>query len=96
MDAVQEIAMAETASGTEWLSQEYRDILAQQEQIRQEFKNRDKSLEFLSGIVTDLYVDWCRLQGQDVKKKIPRLQEVIMSGDFEAIVKMFPAALTRK
>eukprot|EP01035_Chromulina_nebulosa_P027911 gene27911-36771_t len=64
VDAVQEITMQE-AGDTPWLSAEYADVLTHQETIRQEFKNRDKSLEYLSGIVTDLYVDWNKLQGID-------------------------------
>jgi hypothetical protein len=46
---------------------------------RQEFKNRAKSLEYLSGIITDLYVDWHRLQGVDSRTKIPALQHIILS-----------------
>lgn len=29
-------------------------------------------MEYLSGIVTDLYVDWNKLQGIDAKNKIPK------------------------
>eukprot|EP01036_Dinobryon_divergens_P032272 gene32272-41825_t len=82
VDAVQEITMQE-AGDTPWLSAEYADVLTHQETIRQEFKNRDKSLEYLSGIVTDLYVDW------------NKLQYVILNGTFDDIVKAFltnPAA----
>jgi len=48
-------------------------------------------LEYLSGIVTDLYVDWNKLQGVDAKSKIPKLQQVILNGSFEDIIKAFLA-----
>ncbi len=56
---------------------------------RKAFKNRDRSLEFLTGIVTDLYVDWNRIQGNDAKHKIPQLQNVVLNGDFNQTVKFF-------
>lgn len=103
VDSVQELAMADAAPADggsqpslEWMTEEYRDILRNQESIRQDFKKRDKSLEFLSGIVTDLYVDWCKLQGSDGKARIPKLSEVIQSGDFDEIVRYFPAVASRK
>lgn len=92
VDAVQEIAMNENS--TDWLSSEYVEILNDQETIRKEFKNRDKSLEYLSGIITDLYVDWNKLQGVDVKNRIPALQKLILAGNSAELVKAFmsPAA----
>jgi hypothetical protein len=56
---------------------------------RREFKTRDKSLEFLSGIVTDLFVDWAKLQGVDAKHKLRQLAEILMTGDFDRVVEMF-------
>ena len=44
---------------------------------RKEFKARSKSLEFLTGIITDLFVDWHRLKGIDSRvtsQRIPELQ----------------------
>jgi Bardet-Biedl syndrome 7 protein len=46
-------------------------------------------LEFLTGIVTDLYVDWNRIQGTDAKHKIPQLQNIVFNGDFGQIIKFF-------
>jgi hypothetical protein len=69
VDAVQEIAM--TDGGSEWLSDEYKQILRDQESIRREFKGRDKSLTYLAGIITDLFVDWYRLQGIYITHNIP-------------------------
>ncbi len=43
------------------------------------------------GIVTDMFVDWNRLKGQDARHRIPELQQVIMSPDFsfEALLSVF-------
>ena len=51
-------------------------------------------MEYLSGIVTDLYVDWNKLQGIDAKSKIPKLQYVILNGTFDDIVKAFLSSST--
>ncbi|KAJ1416466.1 hypothetical protein B484DRAFT_454267 [Ochromonadaceae sp. CCMP2298] len=95
VDAVQEIAMTD-ASSTEWLSDEYKQILGAQETIRREFKSRDKSLEYLSGIITDLFVDWYRLQGVDAKQHLPRLQSSIMAGRMEEVVRSFHELQVRR
>lgn len=87
VDAIQELAQQD--SSPSWMTEEYVQILKDQEIIRKEFKTRDRSLEYLMGIITDLFVDWNRIQGIDVKRKIPQLQGVIMNGDFTQIVKFF-------
>lgn len=90
VDAIHEITQQEPDPA--WLTAEYRDILANQEKIRREFKNRDRSLEYLTGVVTDLYVDWNRIQGQDGRSRLPQLQQLVFSGDFAAVVQFFGAA----
>lgn len=87
VDAVQEIAMQE--SDLSWMTEEYAAVLRDQETIRKEFKNRDKSLEYLCGIVTDLFVDWNKLQGVDAKHRIGQLTQVVMAGQFDQMVAMF-------
>ena len=58
---------------------------------RREFADRARSLEHLSGIVTDLFVDWHRLHGKDSRSKIPDLQRVINScaDDFNRLLEAF-------
>jgi hypothetical protein len=56
---------------------------------RRDFKNRARSLEYLSGIITDLFVDWSRLHGMDSRSKIGDLQAVILANDFDALVEAF-------
>ena len=87
LEALQELSTSETDDS--WLSNDYRDILANQEQIRGQYLKRGKSLEFLTGIITDLFVDWNKIQGIDRRKMIPKLQKTIMSGNFKELVAEF-------
>ena len=56
---------------------------------RKEFKNRARALEYLTGIITDLFVDWHRLRGVEARHRIPQLQQVILSADFDALMGQF-------
>lgn len=88
VDAIHELSLQET--NPVWLSSEYREILAQQETIRREFKSRTRALEYLCGIITDLFVDWHRIQGNtDVRRKLPQLQQLIVSSNVQSLVKYF-------
>jgi hypothetical protein len=50
-----------------------------------EFASREKTLERLAGIVTDLFVDWHKLHGRDSRSHIPALQNLIMSSSSDDI-----------
>ena len=91
VDAVQEIAMQDQSSNS-WLSPEFADIFTNQELIRKEFKLRAKSLEYLSGIITDLFVDWNRLRGQDVRSRIGVMHQVLLSNNFDNLVETILSA----
>ena len=74
---------------TVWLSKEYKDILANREAIAAEFKDREKSLEYLSGVVCDLFVDWQKTQGHDAVHRIPEIHQVLQSNDLEMLLACF-------
>jgi hypothetical protein len=57
--------------------------------FRREHQQRDKSLEYLSGLITDLFIDWNRLNGFDARPKVASLQHTVMTGDFENILNEF-------
>jgi Bardet-Biedl syndrome 7 protein len=92
VDAIQELSMQDN-NYQDWLSPEYQEILKDQETIRNQFKNRERSMEYLAGIITDLYVDWNRIQGTDMKHKLPQLHNLIVNpagnSDFSQIIKFF-------
>jgi hypothetical protein len=56
---------------------------------KQDFKERPRALEHVGGIVTDLYVDWHKLQGRDVKHNIPELQRLLSNYDQQAVAAFF-------
>jgi hypothetical protein len=63
---------------------------------RQQYKTRDKSMQYLSGILTDLFVDWNRLQGVDARQKLPALHQTIASGDMEGVLRAFQEVTVRR
>ena len=91
IDALQEVSMQEPDSA-QWMSLQYRDILVNQETIRAEFKARTKSMEYLSGILIDLFVDWHKLKGIDTKNRVPEIQQAIMSNNLETLLEVFNKA----
>jgi hypothetical protein len=107
IDAVQEIVMQEGGGGGDtggggvganitkeqypWLSDEYISVARNQEKIRSEFKAREQSLNYLSGIITDLFVDYNKLKfgGVDQRAKLPALQKLIYTADINALTHYF-------
>lgn len=63
--------------------------------LRKEYASREKTLESIIGIITDLFVDWYKLKGRDVRHMIPQVQEVILNGNFDAIVSTIRSAEMR-
>ena len=80
-----------TAEAYPWLSPEYIEVARNQERIKHDFKLREKSLAYLSGIITDLYVDYNKLKygGIDKRSKLPELQKLIYTADVYALTNYF-------
>lgn len=74
-----------------WLSDEYINVARNQEKIRSDFKAREQSLAYLSGIITDLFVDYSKLKygGVDQRAKLPELQRLIYTADIQALTNFF-------
>lgn len=87
LDSLEEITQQETDKS--WLQKEYVDILANQKEIRKEFKQRAQALQLLSGIITDLFVDWHRLNGIDARHKLSVVQQTLLAGNFDGVVEFF-------
>jgi hypothetical protein len=74
---------------------EYAEIIRDQELIRKEHAQRAKTLERLTGIITDLFVDWHKLHGVDARAGIHALQTCVLNGAFNEFYQMilhFPSA----
>jgi len=87
IDAIKEVHMQEADRA--WLFPEYADVLRNAEALRAEFKDRPRALEFLSGIITDLFVDQHKFKGHDVKHKIPDLHAVLRDYDYDTLLAFF-------
>ncbi|CBN79191.1 Bardet-Biedl syndrome protein 7 [Ectocarpus siliculosus] len=88
MGALKEISMQEPE--TPWMFEEYRYTLDNAERIQKEFKGRPRALEYISGIITDLYVDWHKFKGDDARHRIPELEHLLVSQyDYKALVVFF-------
>lgn len=70
-----------------WFTPEYAQILRDQQEIRQDYKARETSLEYLAGVIQDLYVDWHSLRGIDVKRTLGQASQLILAGDFDQLVR---------
>mmetsp|Transcript_26862 Transcript_26862/g.33595 ORF Transcript_26862/g.33595 Transcript_26862/m.33595 type:complete len:726 (-) Transcript_26862:330-2507(-) len=87
IDAIKEIHMQE--DDNQWMFEEYCEILKNADAIRAEFKDRPRALEFLSGIITDLFVDQHKFRGHDVKHKIPDLHAILRNYKYEDLLDFF-------
>lgn len=85
--ALQEITMQEP--DITWLSEEYITIINDQELIRREHKLRAKSLDYLTILLNDLYLDWNRMHGIDGRNNLGLVNQTILSGDSTALCKIF-------
>ena len=57
---------------------------------RHDFKQRVKSLQYLCGLITDLYVDYSKLKcGGIDKSKLPELQNLIYTANIDVIANFF-------
>eukprot|EP00903_Cladosiphon_okamuranus_P008387 g8063.t1 len=87
MDALKEVSMQEPE--TPWMFDEYRYILDNADQIKKEFKRRPRALEYISGIITDLYVDWHKFKGDDARHRIPELENLLVQYNYKRLVAFF-------
>ena len=74
---------------TSYLDEEYAEILQNRDRIKKEFKERPTALHNLYGAVTDLYIDYHKFKGRDVRQKMDGVTNSLMNYDFEALVHEF-------
>jgi Bardet-Biedl syndrome 7 protein len=87
IEALREIQTHE--EDVSYLTEEYKEILEKADTIKAEFKLAPRHLDFLRGIVTDLYADGFKLQGRPIKNKIQRVTQVLDNYDYEQLVAVF-------
>lgn len=74
------------------LCDDYRDLLINKDQIQRDYETDKVVTNRLFGVLTDLYVDWYKLKGLDVKHKIPQLLELLDKYDFKDLMQCFDIA----
>jgi len=73
-----------------YLQQDMKEILDQGNEILRDFERQPRRLNFLHQIVTDLYRHKWRLKGHSsVEHRLPALQRLLASYDFDSLVKFF-------
>ena len=87
IDTLREVRMQEP--DTDFLAPEYLDILENEEQIKRELKEQPGRLQFLRGIIVDLYVDNAKFKGLNVTAQVPQLQRVLQDYNIEALLGFF-------
>jgi Bardet-Biedl syndrome 7 protein len=66
IDGIQELKMHEGTDYTLWMDREYQTILENSDNIQEEFKMRPQAMNYLAGVLTDLYADACKCRGVNV------------------------------
>ena len=51
-----------------WMSEEYRNIAKDATQLAKELETQPRAVEYLSGIITDLFVDKHKFKGHNVRR----------------------------
>lgn len=69
---------------------ELTSILEQAEEIKSEYKKYPKKLQFFQGMVSDLYVDYCKFRGKlNFAERIPHLQSLLVNFDSDTLIEFF-------
>ncbi|KAJ0403733.1 hypothetical protein P43SY_003038 [Pythium insidiosum] len=88
IEGIKELQMHEEDHSS-WMATEYQQILEQSTKIMSDYKASPKALNYLAGILTDLYVDLCKFRGTNVKQNLPRLYQLIEHYHFDSLVDFY-------
>ena len=70
--------------------EEFVSILQQAEEIKALYSKYPKKLQFFQGMISDLYVDYCKFRGVlNFSDRIPHLQSILANFDSEALIEFF-------
>ncbi|XP_044749136.1 Bardet-Biedl syndrome 7 protein homolog [Coccinella septempunctata] len=88
LDALHELELSEEENMNS-LSERYRKLLAEESILRNDFNNNPDYLGRLYGIVCDLYADYNKMKGINIKSKLPQLMKVLEDVDFHKLLEFF-------
>mmetsp|Transcript_16876 Transcript_16876/g.20317 ORF Transcript_16876/g.20317 Transcript_16876/m.20317 type:complete len:715 (+) Transcript_16876:403-2547(+) len=84
IEALKEVKMQE--EDVSFLDPSYLEILENADQVEKLFKQQPRQLEYLHGIVKDLFIDYHKFKGSNVKHRVPQLEQHLNNYDLEAIL----------
>lgn len=87
IDALKELSINE--SSVSFLTPDYQEILENADKYKEEYKKSPSHLERLYGMITDLYIDKYKFNGQNVKNKVPALIEKLDNYDPDELINFF-------
>ena len=74
---------------TSYLDEEYADILRNRERYQKEYKQSPMALHNLYGAVTDLYIDYHKFKGRDVRSKVGAISQCLVDYDLHTLIERF-------
>ncbi len=67
-----------------FMSEEYKDILKNADAIRTQFKLQPRKLNYLWGVIADLYTDTAKIKGRhNVQSKMGVLRQILNNYNYE-------------
>eukprot|EP00002_Diphylleia_rotans_P015635 TRINITY_DN3026_c0_g1_i5.p1 TRINITY_DN3026_c0_g1~~TRINITY_DN3026_c0_g1_i5.p1 ORF type:complete len:286 (-),score=60.03 TRINITY_DN3026_c0_g1_i5:289-1146(-) len=87
IEALKEVKLQE--ENVSFLAPEFQQILESPEKLQQDYEVQPRRLEFLYGIIIDLYVDKFKFKGQDVRARIPVLMSQLQNYSLDNILNFF-------
>lgn len=72
-----------------FLQPSYIEILRDADEIERRLKAAPRHLDFLRGIVTDLFVDKHKLNGKSAQARVPQLLEILENYSFDKLLAAF-------
>lgn len=57
-----------------------------------EHKQQPRQLEYLHGIVKDLFIDFHKFKGSNVKNRLPQLENLLRNYDMDSLIHFISSA----
>lgn len=86
IEGLKELQFSETEQ-EEFMSEEYKAILENELTIKKEFNLQPRMLNYLWGVIADLYVDTAKIKGfHNVQQKMPILKSILNSYNYNDLI----------
>lgn len=92
VDAVSEIYSSDP-DANQWISDEYRNIYANADAIKDEFRRSITALDYLTGILTTFLIDRFKFAGLDARRNLPQLEMAVRACDYDQLLHIFQPKL---